>query len=190
MTVGQWRELCRRDIAANKGYPKSVVILLGLRTAALVRSFPGPLGRVAYLVVGTAYRLFAEWLLGVEIPVTTSIGPGLRLRHAVGVVVNPASVIGADVMLRHGVTLGNRREAKDCPRIGAGVEIGVGATIIGAITVGAGAKIGAGAVVLHDVPAGAIVHVPAATPHPVGAVTGLALSAWGPGSAGGPPSPG
>src|SRR5690606_8711784 len=100
------------------------------------------------------------WIMGIELPASTSIGPGLRLRHGVGVVVNPATVIGADVMIRQHVTLGNRRTRDDCPVIEDGVEIGAGAVIIGAIAIGRGAKIGPNAVVVKDVPAGSVVYPP------------------------------
>lgn len=152
-------------MAANGGYPKSIVVLSLLRLAQAVRARPGT-RLLLYPLVGTAYRLISEWLLGVEIPASTRIGPGLRLRHGIGVVINPAAVIGADVMLRQGVTIGNRRHDKDCPEIGDGVEIGAGATVIGAIHVGAGAKIGAGAVVTTDVPAGGVAHVAATVVRP------------------------
>ncbi|MFT4156835.1 MAG: serine acetyltransferase [Microbacterium sp.] len=113
-----------------------------------------------FIIVGGSYKVITEGFMGIELPVSTSVGAGLRLRHGVGVVVNPATVIGSNVMIRQGVTLGNRRESTDCPTIGDDVEIGVGAVIIGAVTVGAGAKIGPNAVVFRDVPAGAIVLSP------------------------------
>lgn len=160
MTIEEWRRLCRADVSANKGYPKSVVVLLALRTAQLVRARPGFGGRLGYLVVGSAYKLLTEWLLGVELPASTSVGAGLRLRHGVGVVVNPAVVIGEDVMIRQGVTLGNRYAEDDCPIIERGVELGAGATVIGSVTVGAGARIGAGAVVVKDVPPGGTAYSP------------------------------
>ncbi len=153
MTRARLSDELRADRSANRGYPKSVVVLAMLRTAQYARSQRGPAGRLAYLLVGTAYKLLAEWVLGVELPASTPVGPGLRLRHGVGTVVNPYAVIGANVMLRHGVTIGNRINDHDCPVIGDDVEIGAGATLIGAITVGDGARIGAGAVVVSDVPA-------------------------------------
>lgn len=155
-------EFVRQDLAANRGYPKSAVVLMAFRAAQWVRGRRGPAGRLGYLVVGTAYKLFSEWLLGIELPASTEVGPGLRLRHGVGLVVNPASTLGANVMLRHGVTLGNRRSETDCPRIEDDVEIGAGAIIIGTLTVGRGARIGAGAVVTGDVPAQATVLSPPA----------------------------
>jgi serine acetyltransferase len=156
VTIQQLRATCRRDLAANKGYPKSVVVLLLLRVAQYARARRGILGRLLYLPVGTAYKLVSEWLLGIEIPASTSVGPGLRLRHGVGIVVNPAVVIGADVMIRQNVTLGNRLAEDDCPVIEDGVELGAGAVVIGAVTIGRGARIGAGAVVVKDVPAGGV----------------------------------
>lgn len=160
MDATELRAALRADLAANRGYPKSLVIVVLLRSAQFVRAWPGPVGRLVYLGVGTAYKLIAEWILGVEIPASTSIGPGLRLRHGVATVVNPHSVIGAGVMLRHGVTIGNRRTETDCPVIEDEVELGAGATVIGAVRVGRGARLGANVVVVDDVPAGATVYSP------------------------------
>ncbi|MDN5853242.1 MAG: serine acetyltransferase, partial [Actinomycetia bacterium] len=86
--------------------------------------------------------------------------PGLRLRHGVATVVNPHSVIGAGVMLRHGATIGNRRSDTDCPTIEDDVEFGAGATVIGSVRIGRGARLGANVVVIEDVPAGATVYSP------------------------------
>jgi putative colanic acid biosynthesis acetyltransferase WcaB len=159
MNRATWREGLKRDIAANRRVPKSLVIVVSLRLAQLARSQPGIFGRVLYVPVGIAYRLLTEWLLGVEIPASTQIGAGLRLRHSVGIVINPATVIGEDVLLRHGVTLGNRRAKDDCPVIEDRVELGAGAVVIGSVRIGEGAKIGAGAVVTRDVSPGGIAYV-------------------------------
>jgi serine acetyltransferase len=168
MSLAELKEICRQDFAANRRVPKSVAIVLFLRAAQYARSQRGPGGRALYLVVGSAYRFFTEWLLGVEIPAGTTIGPGLRLRHAIGVVINPGTVIGSNVMIRHGVTLGNRKTRHDCPVIEDDVELGVNAVVVGSITVGAGARIGAGAVVTKDVPAGGIAYVPTTVRGPSG----------------------
>ena len=72
--------------------------------------------------------------------------------------IGETSIIGAEVTIYHGVTLGGRGEAQDVrrhPALGDGVVVGAGAKLLGPITVGAGARIGANAVVLEDVPAGA-----------------------------------
>ena len=111
-----------------------------------------------YLVL---YRVWVEWILGVEIPPATVIGPGLHLNHGQGLVINNSSVIGAHCLLRHGITIGNigKGDITSCPTIGDNVEIGAGAVIVGDITVGDGAVIGANAVVAKDVAPGEIVTV-------------------------------
>jgi serine acetyltransferase/glycosyltransferase involved in cell wall biosynthesis len=157
-----YREAVAADRRANASYPKSRFILRWFRCAQRWRAESGPLARIAFLIVGGSYKVATEGFMGIELPVSTRVGPGLRLRHGVGIVVNPASRIGAGVMIRQGVTLGNRKSSDDCPTIEDGVEIGVGAVIIGAVTVGAGARIGPNAVVFKDVPAGAVVLSPAA----------------------------
>nr|WP_201468717.1 glycosyltransferase [Microbacterium hydrocarbonoxydans] len=157
-----YREAVAADRRANASYPKSRFILRWFRRAQRWRAERGPLARVVFLIVGGSYKVTTEGFMGIELPVSTRVGPGLRLRHGVGIVVNPASRIGAGVMIRQGVTLGNRKSSDDCPTIEDGVEIGVGAVIIGAVTVGAGARIGPNAVVFKDVPAGAVVLSPAA----------------------------
>ncbi len=87
------------------------------------------------------------------------LGRRLFIDHAMGVVIGETAVVGDDVMLYHGVTLGGRslERVKRHPTIEDGVTIGAGARVLGPITVGAGARIGANAVVVNDVPAGAVV---------------------------------
>lgn len=155
--------LIRRDIAANRGYPKSILILMGFRLTHHLRERRGLASRIAYIPTVSIYKFVSEWLFGVEIPAATKIGSGLRLRHGIGVVINPAVTIGEDVMIRQNVTLGNRREDFDCPVIGDHVELGAGATVIGRCTVGDRARVGAGALVLQDIPAGGVAYSPAAT---------------------------
>lgn len=101
-----------------------------------------------------SYRLFAEWLLGIELQWQTQVGPELQLHHGTGLVVNPKAVIGARCQLRHGVTIGHKVKGGPAPIIGDDVEFGAGAIVIGGVHVGSGATIGANAVVVKDVPAG------------------------------------
>src|SRR6478735_6566871 len=162
-------ELLRADVAANKHDPKGLLLVTAYRVASEARRFgEGGLGKkVAVVPVLLAYRVLVEWVLGVELPAQVTAGPGLRIRHGQGLVVNTGTVLGADVMLRHNVTIGNIRrgpgDTTACPVIGDGVEFGAGAVVVGAITVGDGALIGANAVVSHDVPAGAVVRAPKPT---------------------------
>ena len=82
------------------------------------------------------------------------IGRGIFLDHATGLVVGETAVIGDDVSILHGVTLGGTgKETGDRhPKIGRGVMIGAGATILGNIEVGYCARIAAGSVVINPVP--------------------------------------
>ncbi|MGO3089512.1 MAG: glycosyltransferase [Galactobacter sp.] len=156
----RFRTAVAADRKANAAYPKSRLVLRWFRAAQRWRQTPGPLGRIMFMAVGGSYKAVTEGILGIELPVSTAVGPGLRLRHCFGIVVNPSSRIGANVMLRHGVTLGNRRSRHDCPVIEDGAEIGVGAVVIGSVTIGAGARLGPNVVVVKDVPAGASVRSP------------------------------
>jgi len=101
---------------------------------------------------------------GIELPYTTRVGRRVVFEHQGGIVIHGGASIGDDCILRQGVTLGNRKLDRpfDAPRIGARVNVGAGAVILGAVSIGDDARIGANAVVLSDVPPGATaVGVPA-----------------------------
>lgn len=108
-------------------------------------------------------RSLCQMLTGIELPCETQVGRRLRIEHFGGIIVSGDAVIGDDVVLRHGVTIGLKNTGeRGAPRIGNGVDIGAGAKILGKISIGDGAIIGANAVVVRDVPAGAIaVGIPA-----------------------------
>ncbi|GBG76766.1 hypothetical protein CBR_g22982 [Chara braunii] len=83
------------------------------------------------------------------------VGHGVLFDHATGVVVGETAEIGNNVSILHHVTLGGTGSSGGIrhPRVGDGVLIGAGATVLGPVRIGQGAKIGAGSVVLSDVPA-------------------------------------
>ena len=87
---------------------------------------------------------------GMDLPSGVTAGPGLKVTHGWGLVVSPMAVIGRDVILMHGVTLGGR--GGGAPTIGDGAFIGPNACVLGAVTVGVGATVSAGCVVVEDVP--------------------------------------
>lgn len=91
---------------------------------------------------------------GIEIHPGATIGQRLFIDHGMGVVIGETAVIGDDVTLYQGVTLGGtgKEQGKRHPTLGDRVVVGVGAKILGAVTIGNDAKIGGGAVVLTDVP--------------------------------------
>lgn len=94
-------------------------------------------------------------VFGVDIHPAATIGFGIMLDHATGIVIGETTVIENDVSILQSVTLGGT--GKTCgdrhPKIREGVMIGAGAKVLGNIEVGVGAKIGAGSVVLEAVPA-------------------------------------
>jgi serine O-acetyltransferase len=104
---------------------------------------------------------FWSVITGADIPLNSHLGGGLLMIHANGVVIHPRATIGPNCMIFQQVTIGTAK-SEDVPTLGAHVEIGAGARILGNVVIGDHAKIGANAVVLQDVPAGATaVGVPA-----------------------------
>jgi len=105
---------------------------------------------------------FARFLTGVEIHPGASIGRRLFIDHGMGVVIGETAVVGNDVMLYHGVTLGGKSRhglvpgAQRHPTLHDGVTVGAGAKILGPVTLGAWSTVGANAVVTKDAPARSI----------------------------------
>ncbi|KAL7542730.1 hypothetical protein ACHAXR_012263 [Thalassiosira sp. AJA248-18] len=94
---------------------------------------------------------------GVDIHPASSIGMGVMIDHASGVVIGETATVGDGTTILHGVTLGGtgKDHGDRHPKIGKDVLIGAGTQILGNITVGDRAKIGAGSVVLRPIPSGA-----------------------------------
>ncbi|GED23057.1 serine O-acetyltransferase [Halomonas halmophila] len=100
-----------------------------------------------------------RWLTGIEIHPGASIGRRFFIDHGMGVVIGETTVVGDDVTLYQGVTLGGTswHHGKRHPTLGDGVIVGAGAKILGPFNVGAAAKVGSNAVITKEVPAGATV---------------------------------
>ena len=96
----------------------------------------------------------AHSLTGCDIHPGAMIGKGFFVDHATGVVIGETAIIGDDVTLYQGVTLGgvSFEKGKRHPTIGNRVVIGANATVLGDITIGDDVRIGAGSVVVKDVP--------------------------------------
>jgi serine O-acetyltransferase len=93
--------------------------------------------------------------LSVSIHPSASIGTSVFLDHATGIIIGAFAVIGDEVTVLQNVTIGRKHSEPDrAPKIGRGVLLSAGSSIIGGVSIGDFAKIGAGAVVEHDVPAG------------------------------------
>ncbi len=95
-----------------------------------------------------------RFITGVEIHPGAQIGRRFFIDHGMGVVIGETTLVGDDVTLYQGVTLGGtgKEHGKRHPTIGNNVVIGSGAKILGNITIGENCRIGAGSVVLRDVP--------------------------------------
>jgi serine O-acetyltransferase len=92
---------------------------------------------------------------GIELDPAATIGRHVGIHHHSGVVVEAGSVVGDGCVIRQMVTIAAAPGA-GAPVLGAGVDVGAGAVIVGPITIGDGARIGANASVSIDVPAGAV----------------------------------
>ncbi|HET6673437.1 MAG TPA: serine O-acetyltransferase EpsC [Agromyces sp.] len=121
--------------------------------------------RVMHLLWAAGLRLLARvgsqlirFLTGIEIHPGARIGRRFFIDHGMGVVIGETAVIGDDVMLYHGVTLGGKaprgapRGAKRHPTLEDGVTVGAGAKVLGDVTIGAWSAIGANAVVTKNAP--------------------------------------
>ena len=101
----------------------------------------------------------SRWFTGIEIHPGATIGRRFFIDHGMGVVIGETAVIGDDVTLYQGVTLGGTswNKGKRHPTLSNGVVVGAGAKVLGPFEVGEKAKIGSNAVVTKEVPAGATV---------------------------------
>lgn len=97
----------------------------------------------------------ARFFTGVEIHPACHIGRRFFIDHGMGVIIGETAVLGDDVLLYQGVTLGGtgNETGKRHPTLGDRVVVGAGAKVLGNISIGSDTRIGANSVVLHDVPA-------------------------------------
>ncbi len=117
--------------------------------------------RVAHKLYLKGHYFLARWVsqrgvrkTGIEIHPGAQIGKGLFIDHGNGVIIGETTIIGNNVTMYQGVTLGGtgKEHGKRHPTIEDNVMISAGAKILGSFTIGANSKIGAGSVVLEAVP--------------------------------------
>jgi serine O-acetyltransferase len=106
-------------------------------------------------------RMLSNWAklwTSIEIHPGAEIGKRFVIDHGVGVVIGETAIIGDDVLIYHGVTLGGKTldPVKRHPTVGDRVIIGAGAKLIGAISIGNDCAVGANAVVTKDMPNGTV----------------------------------
>ena len=117
--------------------------------------------RLAHKLYQKKHYFLARWYsqrtarkTGIEIHPGATIGKGLFIDHGAGVVIGETAILGDNVTLFQGVTLGGngKEKGKRHPTLGDNVMVSAGAKILGSFTIGENSKIGAGSVVLQEVP--------------------------------------
>lgn len=117
--------------------------------------------RIAHKLYMKKHYFLARWYsqktarkTGIEIHPGATIGKGLFIDHGHGVVIGETAIVGDNVTLYQGVTLGGtgKEHGKRHPTIGDNVMISAGAKVLGSFVIGENSKIGAGSVVLSEVP--------------------------------------
>ncbi|MHB8130565.1 MAG: serine O-acetyltransferase EpsC [Mobilitalea sp.] len=117
--------------------------------------------RISHYLYQKQHFFLARWYsqrtvrkTGIEIHPGATIGKGLFIDHGYGVVIGETAIVGDNVTLYQGVTLGGtgKEHGKRHPTVGNNVMISAGAKILGSFTIGENSKIGAGSVVLSEVP--------------------------------------
>ncbi|CUH92128.1 serine O-acetyltransferase EpsC [Herbinix luporum] len=136
-----------------------------IKTSFEVFLYPSFKAMINYRIAHKLYKkkryFLARWIsqrtarkTGIEIHPGATIGKGLFIDHGIGVVIGETAIIGDNVTLYQGVTLGGtgKEKGKRHPTIGNNVMISAGAKVLGSFTIGENSKIGAGSVVLSEVP--------------------------------------
>ncbi len=115
--------------------------------------------RIHFFFLARFISQLTRFVTGIEIHPGARIGRRFFIDHGMGVVIGETTVIGDDVLLYQGVTLGGTgiEKGKRHPTIGSNVVVGAGAKILGNISIGDNSYIGANAVVIKDIPANSTV---------------------------------
>ena len=155
-----WKILAREDREAVLARDPAARSMMEVRLC-----YPGLVAlrshRRAHALYRKGHTLLARWIsqrarhrTGIEIHPGAQIGRRVFIDHGDGVVIGETTIIGDDVTIYQGVTLGGTGKdvGKRHPTIGSNVTIGAGAKVLGPITVGNNVKIGASSVVLKNVP--------------------------------------
>jgi len=142
----------KRDPAA-KGFLEVLFLYQGLH-ALIAHRIAHALYKMHFFFLARYLSQLSRWATGIEIHPGAQIGRSFFIDHGMGVVIGETAIIGDNVLLYQGVSLGGTslEKGKRHPTIGNNVVIGAGAKVLGNITVGDDSYIGANAVVIQDVP--------------------------------------
>ena len=159
----------REDVAtvfeadpAARSYLEVLICYPGLH-AVWAHHFSHWLWRHGMRLLARLNSQFARLFTGIEIHPGAELGQRLFIDHGTGTVIGETAIVGNDVTLYQGVTLGGtgKEKGKRHPTLGNNISIGSGAKLLGNITIGDNCRVGAGSVVLRNVPANStIVGVP------------------------------
>src|SRR5665648_495695 len=130
----------------------------------VIENDPSARNKLEMFLIARLISNFSRFSTGIEIHPGAKIGKGLFIDHGMGVVIGETAVIGNNVLMFHGVTLGGtgKEKGKRHPTVGDNVIIGAGAKVLGNIYISSGTKIGANSVVLTDTnPNSTMVGIPA-----------------------------
>ena len=170
MEFSEFLALARADLQREIGRSSNTLIFKRLLRRKPTYSYVFWMRLTHYFKLHPVYRFtlyfpaaailrHKRYKYGISIPRDTRIGPGLRILHTGGIVVQRRTVIGRNCLISQGVTLGQiyRGAHAGAPVIGDDVFVGPGAKVIGGVVVGNNVMIGANAVVTRDVPDDAVV---------------------------------
>lgn len=137
---------------------KYQILLRKLEYYVNCKPFPGILNNLIITCIKIRFNKLSV-LLGFDIPINV-VGPGLCIVHPGTVVISEGAIIGKNLRIHEGVTIGATNMSSKAAIIGDNVFIGSGAKIIGEVTIGNNVAIAAGAVVITDLPSGTFGGVP------------------------------
>lgn len=155
--LGLWQQIKEDWIAHGQDWTKP-----GFRAVAVQRfgvwrmKIKPKLLRAPFSILYRALYRKIRNTYGIDLPYTVKLGRRVIIEHQSCIIIHGDSSFGDDCIIRQGVTVGNRYLERpfESPQLGARVNIGAGAKILGGVTIGDDVNIGANAVVLADIPAG------------------------------------
>lgn len=124
------------------------------RVVGMAKSMPNVI-RLFVLPLAKILHRWAQLRACMDLPPDVEIGPGFRITHGWGLVINMGSRIGSNVTMMHGVTLGGKNGK--APLIGNNVFIGAHAILLGGVEIGDGVIVGPGSLITKSVPPGMVV---------------------------------
>jgi serine O-acetyltransferase len=157
VTLGLWQQIKEDWDAHGRDWTKPGFRAVAVQRFGVWRMMIQPkLLRAPLSILYRALYRKIRNVYGIDLPYTVKLGRRVVIEHQGAIVIHGYCFIGDDSIIRQGVTLGNRYLERpfEAPKLGARVNVGAGAKILGNVTIGDDANIGANAVVLSDIPPG------------------------------------